>query len=658
MLIELGHFALILALMISLVQSVVPLIGAINGWYNWMKVGELTAIILFFLICFSFIALIVAFAFSDFSVRLVVQHSHSLKPLIYKIAGTWGNHEGSMLLWIFILALYGSLIAFLGKKIPLLLKARVLCVQAVILSAFTAFLLFTSNPFIRVIDPPIDGNGLNPILQDPGLAFHPPFLYLGYVGLSVTFSFALGALMQGNIDSSWARWVRPWTLSSWIFLTIGIALGSYWAYYELGWGGWWFWDPVENASFMPWLAATALLHSTIVVEKRNTLKSWTILLAIVAFSFSLIGTFIVRSGVLTSVHAFASDPTRGIYILLIITTTIVFSLVYYSIRFSQLKSTSQFAILSRESGLVVNNLLFSVSAFIVFIGTIWPLIIETLFQQKISVGAPFFNLAFTPLMVCLGFLLPFGVLLPWKRTRYELSLSHLKGLAMLSIFFGIVIWFFQVEGNLVGPIGTSLAIWIVLGSLLDLLRRSKFCINDPLRSLSRLAKLPRSEIGKSLGHIGFGLMVFGISAVSAWEIEDIRLVSLRQSYDIGNYTMELKKISESKEKNYVFRRGTVLVKKNGREVTTLTPEKRFYPVQGAYTTEASIHTNAIRDLYVVLGEKNLENKWVVRTYIKPFIIWIWIGAFTIAIGGVLTLLDRRFRVGILKRKDRLRLKVN
>ncbi len=658
MLIELGHFALILALMISLVQSVVPLIGAINGWYNWMKVGELTAVILFLLICFSFIALIVAFAFSDFSVRLVVQHSHSLKPLIYKIAGTWGNHEGSMLLWIFILALYGSLIAFLGKRIPLLLKARVLCVQAVILSAFTAFLLFTSNPFIRVMDPPIDGNGLNPILQDPGLAFHPPFLYLGYVGLSVTFSFALGALMQGNIDSSWARWVRPWTLSSWIFLTIGIALGSYWAYYELGWGGWWFWDPVENASFMPWLAATALLHSTIVVEKRNTLKSWTILLAIVAFSFSLIGTFIVRSGVLTSVHAFASDPTRGIYILLIITTTIVFSLVYYSIRFSQLKSTSQFAILSRESGLVVNNLLFSVSAFIVFIGTIWPLIIETLFQQKISVGAPFFNLAFTPFMVCLGFLLPFGVLLPWKRTRYEISLFHLKGLALLSIFFGIVIWFFQVEGNLVGPIGTSLAIWIVLGSLLDLLRRTKFCITDPLKSLSSLTKLPRSEIGKSLGHIGFGLMVFGISAVSAWEIEDIRLVPLQKSYDVGNYTIELKKISESKEKNYIFRRGTVLVKKNGREVTTLTPEKRFYPVQGAYTTEASIHTNAIRDLYVVLGEKNLENKWVVRTYIKPFIIWIWIGAFTIAIGGVLTLLDRRFRVGILNRKDRLRLKVN
>ncbi len=653
MLIELGHFSLILGLVIALVQAFIPLIGAHKGWYNWMLVADVTAFLQFLLIGFSFFTLMTAFVLSDFSVRLVALNSHSLKPLIYKISGTWGNHEGSMLLWILILVTYGQLIAFFGRGLPLPLKSRVLSVQAFISIGFLAFLLFTSNPFAREMNPLLDGNGLNPVLQDPGLAFHPPFLYLGYVGLSVTFSFAVSALIEGKVDSVWARWVRPWTLSAWVFLTLGIALGSYWAYYELGWGGWWFWDPVENASFMPWLAATALLHSALVVEKRNTLKSWTILLAIVAFSFSLIGTFIVRSGVLTSVHAFALDPSRGVYLLIILAVAIILPLIFYSRQFSRLKSISQFSILSRESGLIFNNLLFSVSAFVVFIGTIWPLIAEALFEQKVSVGAPFFNIVFTPFVVLLACLLPFGVSLPWKRGHYETSLVHLNGIFLVSILFGLVIWVLQTGDNLVGPIGLAFSIWIILGSLLDISRRSKFSISEPVGSLRKIADLPKAEIGKCFGHLGFGLLVFGVSAVSAWEVEDIRLVSLNEVYEVENYKIELVEISEFKQENYVVREATIIVRKNEKTILALKPQKRFYPVQRAYTTEAAINTNMFRDIYAVLGDKS-ERKWVVRIYIKPFVIWIWIGALTIALGGVLSLLDRRYRTGLVKSKSMLK----
>ncbi len=643
MLIEIAHLSLILTFLLSLVQFSVPLIGAERGWVNWMRLAEKTALLQFLLTCLGFLFLMHAFIVSDFTVRLVALNSHSLKPLIYKISGTWGNHEGSMLLWILILNLYGFLIATFGTSLPLLLKCRVLSVQGLISAAFLGFLLFTSNPFAREANPPLDGNGLNPVLQDLGLAFHPPFLYLGYVGLSVTFSFAVAALIQGKIDSAWARWVRPWALSAWVFLTIGIAIGSYWAYYELGWGGWWFWDPVENASFMPWLAATALLHSAIVVEKRNTLKSWTILLAILSFSFSLIGTFIVRSGVLTSVHAFATDPTRGVYLLGIIFFFIFFALMLYALRFSSIKSVNQFAIISRESGLVMNNLLLSLSGLVVFIGTLWPLVVETLLNQKMSVGSPFFNIAFTPFMVLLALLLPVGAFLPWKRTKFSNLIPSFSVIAVTSLVLGSLVWSLQTGGRILAPIGASLSIWILLGSLHDLNKRIKIFHGGGRAVLVRLFKLPRSETGKSIAHIGFGLIVFGISAVSAWEVEDIRVVNLNEPYKVQKFTFELNDVSEFSVLNYVAQKGLILVKKDGNTIATLVPEKRFYPVQASSTTEASIDTNIFRDLYVVLGDRKTENSWVVRTYIKPFIIWIWIGAFAIAFGGFISLTDRRYR---------------
>ena len=415
MTVELGHLALILAFLVAVVQMVVPMVGAARGWADWMRLAVPAAVVQFALTLAAFASLMRAFAVSDFSVELVALNSHSAKPLIYKLAGTWGNHEGSMLLWMLILTLFGAMVAIWGGNLPPTLKARVLSVQATIAVAFFGFILLTSNPFARLPNPPFDGNDLNPLLQDPGLAFHPPFLYLGYVGLSMAYSFAIAALIEGRVDAAWARWVRPWTLLAWVFLTIGIAFGSIWAYYELGWGGWWFWDPVENVSFMPWLIAAALLHSAIVVEKRGTLKSWTILLAILAFSFSLIGAFIVRSGILTSVHAFANDPDRGVFLLLILAAFIGGSLTLYAWRAPVLRSDAVFATVSRESGLVLNNLLLVVATFVVFFGTIWPLLAEILTGRKVSVGAPFFDLAFTPFMVALAVVLPVGAVLPWKR---------------------------------------------------------------------------------------------------------------------------------------------------------------------------------------------------------------------------------------------------
>ena len=416
MLIELGHFALILAFVTAIVQMVVPLIGAQKNWRGWMAVAEPAATAQFLLTGFAFAALTVAFVTSDFSVALVVANSHSLKPMLYKVSGVWGNHEGSLLLWLLILAGFGACAAWFGGDLPEKLRARVLAVQASIGVAFYAFLLFTSNPFLRVAVPPFDGQDLNPLLQDPGLAFHPPFLYLGYVGLSMSFSFAVAALIEGRVDAAWARWVRPWTLAAWLFLTIGIALGSWWAYYELGWGGFWFWDPVENASFMPWLFAAALLHSAIVTEKREALKSWTVLLAILAFSFSLLGTFIVRSGVLTSVHAFANDPERGVFILAILAVFTGGALTLYAARAHAMQAKGVFGLVSRESALVANNVLLAVSALVVFVGTVWPLVAEMAFGRVLSVGPPFFDAAFTPFFVALALLLPLGTLMAWKRS--------------------------------------------------------------------------------------------------------------------------------------------------------------------------------------------------------------------------------------------------
>ena len=422
MITELGHFALILAFCVAVVQTIVPLVGAHKRWPAWMAVAEPAATTQFVLTAFAFGALMWAFVVSDFSLQLVVLNSHSAKPMIYKISGTWGNHEGSMLLWVLIVTLFGAMAAWFGGNLPPTLRARVLAVQSAIGLAFFAFILFTSNPFVRLAVPPFDGQDLNPLLQDPGLAFHPPFLYLGYVGLSMAFSFAVAALIEGRVDAAWGRWVRPWTLAAWIFLTIGIALGSWWAYYELGWGGFWFWDPVENASFMPWLLAAALLHSAIVVEKRESLKSWTILLAILAFGFSLIGTFIVRSGLLTSVHAFANDPERGVFILMIMGFFMGGALILFALRAGVMEARGVFGLVSRESALVANNLLLAVSCFVVFVGTMWPLVAEMFFDRKLSVGPPFFNMAFSPFMLLLGLILPIGSAMPWKRARISRAL--------------------------------------------------------------------------------------------------------------------------------------------------------------------------------------------------------------------------------------------
>ena len=646
---ELGHYALILALIFAVVQMIVPMVGAQKGWNNWMQTAVPTAQIQFILMVIAFASITYAFVVSDFSVRLVAANSHTDKPMLYKVTGVWGNHEGSMLLWNLILALFGAAVATFGNNLPPSLKARVLSVQAMIGVAFLAFLIFTSNPFLRLDPAPLNGNGLNPLLQDPGLAFHPPFLYLGYVGLSMSFSFAIAALIEGKVDAAWARYVRPWTLAAWIFLTIGISLGSWWAYYELGWGGWWFWDPVENSSFMPWLTATALLHSAIVVEKRDTLKAWTVLLAILAFSFSLIGTFIVRSGVITSVHAFATDPTRGKFILMILGAAIGGGLTMYAFRAGKLKSASVFSTISRESGLVLNNLLLSVAAAVVFVGTVWPLIIEFTTGAKISVGAPFFDMAFTPFMVILAMALPIGAMLPWKRAKFGRAVRPLYGVVALSVALGAAVWALQTGGRIIAPVGLALATWIILGAVADLANRARFG-QIPLKdALRRLRKLPRADFGKVLAHAGLGLTIFGISAITAWQVEDIRTTQFGDSYKVGGYEFTLNSVDQIQGPNYTAQRGDVLVTK-GNETFRLYPAKRKFKVQGMTTTEAAIDMGLTRDVYVVLGDAQDNGGYAMRIYVKPFADWIWIGTLVMAFGGLLSLFDRRYRVAAPSRK--------
>ncbi|MEL6644604.1 MAG: heme lyase CcmF/NrfE family subunit [Pseudomonadota bacterium] len=648
MIVELGHFALILAFMVACVQSIVPLVGAQRNWRGWMAMGEPAATAQFLLLGFSFAALTYAFVTSDFSLRLVVLNSHTLKPMIYKITGVWGNHEGSMLLWVLILALFGAMAAWFGGNLPPRLRARVIAVQGTIGVAFLAFLIFTSNPFLRLEVPPFDGQDLNPLLQDPGLAFHPPFLYVGYVGLSIAFSFAVAALIEGRVDAAWGRWVRPWTLLAWLNLTIGIALGSWWAYYELGWGGFWFWDPVENASFMPWLLAAALLHSAIVVEKRESLKSWTILLAILAFGFSLIGAFIVRSGVLTSVHAFANDPERGVYLLMITGIFMGGALTLFAARAGAMQAKGVFGMVSREGALLANNVLLAVATFVVFIGTVWPLAAEILFDRKLSVGPPFFDMAFTPFMVALAAILPIGALMPWKRASIARAAQPLWGVLALSIAVGALVWTLQTGTTILAPIGALLAFWLVAGAAMDIwLRTGRGDLTSKLR---RMRNLPRADWGKAVGHAGFGITIFGVAALTAWQIEDIRVAQIGDSYTVGNYEVTLVDVREVEGPNYLSTMAFIDVVDNGRPLERLTPEKRVYPVAGMPTTEAAINNGFTRDVYVVIGDPQAGGGWAVRTFIKPYANWIWAGAIIMALGGVLSLTDRRFRVAAGARK--------
>ncbi len=642
MLIELAHFALILACGVAGVQMIVPMIGAAKGRRNWMAIAEPAATSQVILVGFSFLVLMWAFVQSDFSLSLVFQNSHTAKPMLYKISGVWGNHEGSMLLWVFILTLFGASAAWFGGGLPATLRARVLSVQAAISIAFYLFILLTSNPFARLAVPPLNGMDLNPLLQDPGLAFHPPFLYLGYVGLSMAFSFAVAALIEGRVDAAWARWVRPWTLAAWVFLTIGIALGSWWAYYELGWGGFWFWDPVENASFMPWLIAAALLHSAIVVEKREALKSWTVLLAILAFGFSLLGTFIVRSGVLTSVHAFANDPERGLFILIILGVFTGGALTLYAARAGALEAKGVFGPVSRESGLVLNNILLAVSAFVVFVGTIWPLVAELALGRTLSVGPPFFDAAFTPFMVALALVLPLGSMLTWKRGKLSAVWSKLWPFAVLAIAMGALVYAMQSGRSALGPVGVALGVWTVSGALVDLAQRTgRGGMQNRIR---RLINLPGADWGKATAHIGMGITIFGVAAITAWQQEDIRIAQIAETYDVGGYSFTLDQVQSVEGPNYLSTMAQVTVGNGPREIAVLSPEKRFYPIADMPTTEAAIRNGILRDIYVVIGDAQANGGHTVRVYIKPFANWIWGGAMLMALGGFLSLMDRRMRM--------------
>ncbi len=650
MIVEIGHFALVLAFAVAVFQMIVPMIGAHKNWSAWMAVASPAASLQFALVAISFAALTYAFVTSDFSLNLVVANSHTDKPLLYKISGVWGNHEGSLLLWVLILALFGASAAWFGGNLPPRLRARVLAVQSSVGVAFYAFILFTSNPFLRLELPPFNGQDLNPLLQDPGLAFHPPFLYLGYVGLSMAFSFAVAALIEGRVDAAWARWVRPWTLAAWVFLTIGIGLGSWWAYYELGWGGFWFWDPVENASFMPWLIAAALLHSAIVVEKREALKSWTILLAILAFGFSLIGTFIVRSGIITSVHAFANDPERGMFILMILVVFMGGAFTLYAFRASAMEAKGVFSTVSRESGLVLNNLLLAVSSFVVFIGTIWPLVAEMFWGRTVSVGPPFFNAAFTPFAFAIAVALPIGAVLPWKRAQLGRAMRLMSGVALLAIALLGLFYALGTGRSLAGLITLALGVWLVAGAAVDLWQRTGQG-REIAAKFGRLTRLPRADWGKALAHAGLGITFIGVGALVTYQIEDIRVAQIGEEFDVGAYHLTVRDVREVQGPNYISTMAFVEVAKDGRIVDVLTPEKRIYPVAGMPTTEAGIDSGFTRDVYVALGDPQVDGGWAVRTWIKPFANWIWGGAIIMALGGALSLTDRRYRVAAGAARD-------
>jgi cytochrome c-type biogenesis protein CcmF len=649
---ELGHYALVLALGVAIIQSVFPVIGTWRRDVNLMNLAPVTALASFALVAVSFGVLTHAHVTSDFSVRNVWENSHSLVPMIYKISGVWGNHEGSMLLWLLILVFFSAMVALFGKNLPMTLKANVLAVQGWIATAFILFLLLTSNPFARLVPPPGEGNDLNPVLQDMGLAIHPPLLYLGYVGFSVCFSFAVAALMSGRIDAAWARWVRPWALAAWISLTLGIAMGSYWAYYELGWGGWWFWDPVENASFMPWLAGTALLHSALVMEKREALKIWTVLLSILTFSLSLLGTFLVRSGVLTSVHAFASDPGRGVFILCILMVFIGGALSLFAFRAASLSAGGLFAPISREGALVFNNLILTVSAATVLCGTLYPLVIEALTGDKISVGAPFFNLTFGLLMIPLLLALPFGPLLAWKRGDIAGAGQRLIFAAGMGLVLALAVYYMQNGGPVLAVIGLAIAFYMILGAFADLWTRSGFGRLALPVAWQRLKGLPGSAFGTAIAHFGMGVCVLGIIAVSTFATETVKEMKQGDMMEAGGYQIIFKGITEGQGPNFTTEMARFGLFHGGINVGDVTSSKRLYTARRMPTTEAGIRTFGVNQLYVSLGDFMDDGGIVVRVWWKPYILCIWLGALFMGFGGFVSLMDRRLRIGAPARKAR------
>ena len=645
MIAELGHFGLILALMIALVQGVVPLVGASKNNRNMMRFASYAAITQFAFVVLAFVALTTAFVTSDFSVRLVAQHSQSAKPLIYKISGVWANHEGSMLLWVLILTLFGAAIAATGGDLPERLKARVLAVQSMISAAFLAFIQFTSNPFIRLENPPVDGNGMNPILQDPGLALHPPCLYVGYVGFSVAFAFAVAALIEGDVSAAWARWVRPWVLVAWCFLTMGITLGSFWAYYVLGWGGWWFWDPVENVSFMPWLAGTALLHSALVVERRHTLVNWTILLAILTFSLSLVGTFVVRSGVLTSVHSFANDPERGVFILAILIAATGGALTLYALRIPGMRFGAPFAAISREASLVLNNALLVGAAGTVFLGTFYPLFIDLMGDDKISVGPPYYEMTFVPIMIPLLFVMAVGPMLRWKRDTLKNAFGRLRVPAILALLAAVLAVVWLGSRSFLTVLGLGLGAWLIAAAIAILFVRFQIASGNLRRSVQLAKNTPAHIFGLVLAHAGMGVAVVAITAVSTWQSENITTMKPGDTAEISGFTVKLRQVLRVPGPNFDSERGVFDVAVDGEMVASVSAERRFYPVQQTATTHTGIRTNLFSNLYVALGDPQADQKWTVRLYYHPMAPWIWFGGALMALGGFVSLSDRRFRVG-------------
>jgi len=646
---ELGHYALILALAVALVQATLPMIGAHRGDIRLMALGRTAALTQAFLIILSFAALTEAFVMSDFSLAMVAANSHSAKPLLYKLSGVWGNHEGSMMLWVLILALFGAAVALFGENLPDGLRARVLGVQAWIGVGFLAFILFTSNPFLRLSPAPPDGNGMNPLLQDPGLAFHPPLLYLGYVGFSVTFAFAIAALIEGRVDAAWARWVRPWTLAAWCFLTLGITLGSWWSYYILGWGGFWFWDPVENASLMPWLAGTALLHSAIVVEKRDALKSWTVLLAILAFSLSLLGTFLVRSGVLTSVHAFAQDPARGMFILAFLLVVIGGALALYAWRAPTLQSGGLFQPISREGALILNNLLLCTLCATVLLGTLYPLFLDLVSGDKVSVGPPFFNTTFVPISFALFAAMCVGPFLGWKRAELWPALVGLRTAFAVAVI-GMIVAATVVDSHAtLAALAFGFGVWLILGSLLEFTDRIRLGRVPWAETRRRLATMPRASIGMTISHAALGVVVLGSVATAAWNVELIRTFRIGDRARFADWEVTLTNVEPVRGPNYEAERATITLTRDGKLFAVLTPERRMFLVQRREVAETSIQTNFLRDLYATLGEGDAQKGWTIRLYDNPLAPWIWLGAALCALGGFVSLSDRRLRVGAPKR---------
>ena len=652
MIAELGHFALWLAMALALVQAAGGLAGAARADASWMRAGSNAANAQCLMVVLAFAALATSFIDNDFSLVNVASNSNSQLPAPYRFAATWGSHEGSLLLWALMLAGWTAAVNAFGTALPTVFRARVVGVLGLVATGFLAFMLFTSNPFMRQLPGPADGRDLNPLLQDPGMVIHPPMLYMGYVGFSVAFAFAVAAMLGGRVDAAWTRWARPWTTAAWCFLTIGIALGSAWAYYELGWGGWWFWDPVENASFMPWLVGTALIHSLIVTERRGGFRAWTMLLAIAAFSLSLLGTFLVRSGVLTSVHAFASDPTRGIFILAFLVAVVGGSLVLFALRGPGIAGNQTpvtFAPSSREGYLLANNLLMVTAAGSVLLGTLYPLVLDTLGLGKISVGPPYFEAVFFPLMAPAAFLMGIGPISRWRESPLPQLAARLKWAFGIAVAAAVLITLTSgrlgsqtsVLGGLGFAIGIFLGLWLIAASVVAVYERA-----GQVKAASwpaRLRSMPGGFWGMILAHAGVGVFCIGVACVKALEVEVDAALGANQSVEVGGYTLTLRDIREITGPNYRGVQGIVQVSRDGKQVLELNPEKRFYPTTQSVMTEAAIDSGLTRDLYVALGEQLPDGRWTLKTWVKPFIDWIWGGCFMMALGGFVAISDRRYR---------------